>query len=207
MVYRKIAEVITVVFQPLIVPSAVMAILLYVIPEATSIPIQARRPLLALVMVTTLLIPMLSVVGMKMTSLIPSIRMPTHKERLLPFSMVSLFYVITSSYFYYRMNLDPLFMYTLGVITICVLILTVITFWWKISAHLTGMGGMLAIVLVLGLKYSMPPLLYCLIISVMLCGIVASARLYLNAHKPAEVGVGFMLGFSVCFTAYYHYFF
>jgi membrane-associated phospholipid phosphatase len=197
----------TVVFQPLIVPSVVIVLLFYVIPESTSVPKDAKWSLLLLIMVTTLLIPMLSVIGMRMTTMIPSIHMVTKRERVLPFSMVSLFYLINYFFFYFKLNVDSLMVHTLAVITTCVVTLTIISFFWRISAHLTGLAGLLAIILVLKLKFSTISLLYPLIASVLLCGAVSSARLYLDAHKPFEVFGGFVLGFTVCFISLYLYLF
>lgn len=205
--YKKIATVLTIVFQPLIVPSLVIALLFYGIPESTSVPAEAKWSLLLLIAVTTLFIPMFSVMGMKMTSMIPSLYMVSKKERILPFSMISFFYVITSVFFYFKLQVDPLMVFTLILITICVLVLTFITVFWRISAHTTGLGGLVAIIIALGQKFPNHSLLYPLIGAIILCGAVGSARLFLNAHKPAEIFAGIVLGFTVCFAGYYFYLF
>lgn len=203
--YRKTALFLTVVFQPLIVPSLVVALLFYAIPESTSVPTGNRWSIWLLVMETTLLIPMLSVIGMRMTSFIPSLQMATREQRVWPFSVTALFYLMTWGFFYFKLNIDPLLVFSLGVITVCVVLLTAITYFWKISAHLTGLSGLLAIIAVLAQKFPAHPLLYPLIGAVILCGLVASARLYLDAHKPVEILGGFILGFSVCFLAFSWY--
>lgn len=205
--YRKIALALTVIFQPLIVPSLVIALLFYVIPEATSVPKGNRWSVWLLIMETTFLIPMLSVIGMRMTSLIPSMQMATIKERIWPFSMTTLFYLMTSAFFYFKLHIDVLVVYSLLVITCCVLVLTLITFFWRISAHMTGLSGLLAIIIVLALKFSAHSLLYPMIAVIILCGAVSSSRLYLEAHKPNEILGGFLLGFSICFVAFYYYLF
>ncbi|HLW18672.1 MAG TPA: hypothetical protein VKX33_00015 [Cyclobacteriaceae bacterium] len=205
--YRKVALLLTIIFQPLIVPSLVVALLFYVIPEATSVPKGNRWSIWLLIMETTFLIPMLSVIGMRMTSLIPSLQMGTIKERLWPFSMTTLFYLMTTSFFYFKLNIDALVVYSLLVITFCVFVLTLVTFFWKISAHMTGLSGLLAIIVVLSLKFSGHSLLYPMILVIILCGAVSSSRLYLEAHKPGEVLGGFLLGFSICFGAFYYYLF
>jgi membrane-associated phospholipid phosphatase len=204
-VYRKIALALTVVFQPLIVPSLVVALLFYAIPESTSVPIGNRWSIWLLVMETTLLIPMLSVIGMRMTSFLPSLQMVTKEERVWPFSVTALFYLMTWCFFYFKLNIDPLLVFSLGVITLCVVLLTLITYFWKISAHLTGLSGLLAIIAVLAHKFPSTSLLYPLMGAVLLCGLVGSARLLLDAHKPTEILGGFILGFSVCFFAFYWY--
>ncbi len=161
--------------------------------------------MILLIAVTTLLIPMLSIIGMKMTATIRSYHMETIQERILPFSMVSIFYLITTYFFQARLNVDRLLVFTLWVMTVCIILLTLITFFWKISAHLTGLSGLLAFILVLSIKYNTEILLYPLVGAILLCGALGTARLYLNAHRPLEILGGFVLGFSVCFTSYYYF--
>ncbi|WP_143962202.1 phosphatase PAP2 family protein [Litoribacter populi] len=204
---RTLALILSVVFQPLLVPTVVFAFVFYLIPEATSVPLQAKSTILYLIVLTTLVIPLISVIGMRLTKAIKSIHMQTIEDRVFPFSMVTLFYGLTTYFFYFRMDFDELIGYTLGLITLCILILTVITAFWKISAHTTGLAGLLAFVIVLHMKYNSDGLLYPLIFSILLCGAVMSSRLYLNTHKPAEVAGGFLLGFSICFIGYYIYLF
>lgn len=203
--YRRLALIFTIAFQPLLVPTLVFVLLLYCIPEATNVPEEIKLSLLLLIVVSTLAIPLLSVLGMKFMERISSIHMGDKKDRYLPFSMVSLFYVVVTYYFYARLHVDELIVFTLMTITGAILLLTLITFFWKISAHLTGLSGLLAMMVVLNLKYTSASLLYPLIGSVMLCGLVGSSRLYLNAHRPAEILGGFCLGFVTCFLPYYYF--
>jgi len=204
-VYRQIALVLTVVFQPLIVPSLVVALLFYVLPESTSVPAANRGSIWLLVMETTLLIPMLSVTGMRLTAFLPSLKMHTKEERVWPFTATSIFYVMTWCFFYFKLYIDPLLVFSLGVIALCVVLLTFITYFWKISAHLTGLSGLLAIMVVLAQRFPAYEMMYTMMATVIICGLVASARLYLHAHKPSEILGGFLLGFSVCFSAFYFY--
>lgn len=196
--------VLSVVFQPLIVPSLMIFLLFYIVPGATSVPGEAKWSLLLLIMLTTFVIPFISVVGMRMTSAIQCFYMLDRKERIVPFTVIAIFYLMTSAFFYIKLNVDNLLVCTLTMITACLFLLTVITIFWKISAHVTGLSGLLAIILVLGIKFNSSDLLYPMIFSILICGAVSSARLYLNAHKPSEILGGFLLGFSFCFSIYYY---
>ena len=73
-----------------------------------------------------------------------------------------------------------------------------ITIFWKISLHAIGVGGFLALILQLSLHahffaYLLIPL------AVTIAGLVLSARLYLQAHTPLQVVVGFAIGLGVVF--------
>ncbi len=203
--YRKIALFLSVLFQPLMMPTLVFGVLLYAVPEATNIPYQMKGSLWLMVSVTTLFIPMLSVMGLQYMGSIPSIHMAVKKDRYLPFGMVSLFYVIITYFFYAKLNFDDLTVFSLITMTGTVILLTIVTFFWKVSAHMTGLSGVLAIIIILSWKYPGSSLLYPLLGTIMTCGLVASARLYLQAHRPGEILAGFCLGFSVCFIAFYYY--
>ena len=64
---------------------------------------------------------------------------------------------------------------------------------------MTGIGGLVAIVVVLGLKFTNFQVLYPLLLSLLLSGVVGSSRLYLDAHKPVEIYTGFIFGFFSLF--------
>ncbi len=192
------------VLQPLIVPTFITAILFYLTPEATSVPKSAKWSLLLLVMLTTFLVPMISIIGMKWTSSIKSFRMPDKKERIMPFTIISSFYLMTALFFHHKLNVDFLLVGTMAIIALCVIVLTVITVFWKISAHLTGLAGMLAIIVVLSIKFDFNSLIYPMIATIMACGALATARLSLEAHKPSEIYGGFFFGFTFCFLGYYY---
>jgi membrane-associated phospholipid phosphatase len=140
---------------------------------------------------------------MKLTKNIASFHMVSKDERVFPFSMISLFYMITTYLFYMKFQLDPALLLALAVITISLIILTSMTFFWKVSAHVTAISGLLAIIVAIALKYPSQDYLVLLVSSVMLTGIVATSRLYLNAHTPLEVFIGFFLGFLLCFSSFF----
>ena len=84
-----------------------------------------------------------------------------------------------------------LVMYAGCVIT--VFLLTVINFFWKISAHATVVGCLCGYVFLVNLyTHTNPYGLFCIII--LLVGIVGWARLRLQAHTLAQVLFGYILG-------------
>jgi membrane-associated phospholipid phosphatase len=78
-------------------------------------------------------------------------------------------------------------------------IVTVVNRWWKISAHLTGMGGLLGGVCSYALYYSMLPssLLVFLLLAALL---LMYARIYLEAHTPLQVVCGMLVGLVSTFV-------
>jgi membrane-associated phospholipid phosphatase len=85
----------------------------------------------------------------------------------------------------------------LGVI-LALLAVTIINHWWKISAHLTGIGGLIGGVCSFAMNYSILPV--GLVITLLLISLLLMyARLYLNAHTPMQVICGFLLGLLATF--------
>lgn len=196
------ALVLSVVFQPLLIPTLVFGLILYAVPEATSIPAEFKDRIFFLIVLSTLLIPMITIIGLRLSGTLKSLHMREIQDRVIPFSITSVYYLLTVYFLYQKTELDPILWQTLSLITIAVIGLTIVTFFWKMSAHMTGAGGLLAVVLILGFKFHTFQVLYPLILSILLVGAIGSARLFLGAHKPLEIYAGFFFGFLICFLGF-----
>ena len=73
---------------------------------------------------------------------------------------------------------------------------------FKASIHMLSFGVSIAFFIVLSNIYSQS-LLLLIIILFFLTGILASSRLYLKAHKPSEIYVGFFIGIITTFCLQY----
>lgn len=202
---QKLALLVSYLFQPLLIPTLIFLFLLFGVPEISVSQYYNEWLIVLMVFMTTFLIPVLSLITMKLTGNIATFHLKSREERVFPFSMVSLFYVLSSYLFYLKFEIEPVFTLSLVSISICVILLTSISFFWKISAHMVGISGFLAIIFVLAIKNPGVNLVYIMLPLIMISGIVGSSRLYLNAHSPMEIMGGFILGFSVCFGAFYLY--
>ncbi len=199
---RKLALSLSVIFQPLLMPSLVFGVLFFGVPQATSIPESFKLRLFYLIVSSTLLIPMVLMLGLRWSGLIKSLHFEEKSDRRTPFVLVTFFYLLTTYFLKGKTELDPILWQGMGVITCSVALLTGVTFFWKMSAHMTGFGGLLAVLGVLGIYFPSLGLAYLLVATLILGGLVASARLYLDAHSPAEVYAGLLVGFSTCWLGF-----
>ena len=199
---RIVALVLSVVFQPLIMPTLVFGLLFFAVPQATTLPEAIKLRLFYLVTVATLFIPMVLLIGMRWSGLVRSLHFEEVKDRRIPFLVVTLFYLLTTLFLQQKSELDPILWQGMAVITSAVAFLTAVTFFWKMSAHMTGLGGLLAVVWVMGSYFTSFSVVYLLLLSLGLAGIVASARLYLDAHRPVEVYGGLLVGFIICWLGF-----
>ncbi len=199
---RSVALAISVVFQPLLMPTLVFGMILFGVPEATSIPEEFKERIYFLIILCTLVIPMITIIGLRISGTVKSLHMPEIGDRRVPFMITALYFLLTTWFLQQKTEIDPAVWLGMAVISASVLILTGVSFFWKMSAHMTGLGGLFAVVLVLGNKFSTFEVLYPLLLVLVLCGLVASSRLMLQAHRPLEIYVGWAAGFFVCWLGF-----
>jgi hypothetical protein len=80
---------------------------------------------------------------------------------------------------------------------ISVIISIIINRWWKISAHLAGIGGVVALIYFLtGSQLMLPSFpLFLIVLWTLLAGALGSARIYMGRHTLGQVLAGFANGF------------
>ncbi len=199
---KRIASFITYLFHPLLIPTYGMCIIyqffsgLYFIHDW-------RVPLLILgiTFVSTCLLPALSTVLLFKSGFIKSPELSDRKERLLPYLITSLYY----SFAFYLFDRFPIPSGMLHIIRLfilgaagSILLTALITLFWKISAHTIAIGGLAGALL--GLNFILPVSSFGVFYAALLCaGVAGYSRLKLNAHTPAQVYVGFILGFASMF--------
>jgi hypothetical protein len=201
-VVRKLALFLSVVFQPLLMPSLVFGLLFFGVPQATSLPEVFKVRIFYLIVTATLLIPIVLMLGLRWSGYVKSLHFEEKSDRRVPFILVTLFYVLTTYFLKEKTELDPILWQGMAVITAAVALLTGVTYFWKMSAHLTGIGGVLAVTGILGLYFPSVTVAYLLVATLVLGGGIASSRLYLDAHRPAEVYVGLLVGFVTCWIGF-----
>lgn len=161
---------------------------------AYSISPQVQRIIVSLVFITTCILPVLTALILLQKGMIRSLEMESLSERKIPFVTTALFYCIC----FYLLNQLPvpriLSLMVLGA-TITIVIAWLFSFFWKISIHMIGIGGFAGILLGLSqvLNASLSGIL---LLSIIVAGLLGTARLTLGAHSPKQVYVGFLLGLS-----------
>jgi hypothetical protein len=128
--------------------------------------------------------------------LIGNIQMDERKDRFIPLIISALSYYF-GLYLINKLPFHvPVFIKLLVAGSLILILLNLfINIKWKISAHLIGIGGLLAFVFAFSIVFYAHLMDVIILLSV-LSGVVAVARLNLQAHNPAQVYSGFSLGFT-----------
>jgi hypothetical protein len=129
---------------------------------------------------------------------IKSIQMETARERTLPLLTTSLFFIL--GYFFLKKFQLPAFipLFFLGTL-LAVLISLGISFFWKISIHMVGIGGLVGAMVTMALKYDVQTHMW-MLIALGVAGFLGSSRLTLGAHNPKQIYSGFLLGLIIICT-------
>lgn len=190
---NKIARIISYLFHPIFLPVYCLLFLFNLKAYFTfEIIFKARFIMMAFVTVTTIIFPLLIIYLMKRQGFIQSFKMETLQERRVPYMIMVIFYFLTYNMFR-QMELPWMYTnYMLGA-TILLSIVVVVNFWWKISTHMIGIGGVFGVITGMAIKLDFD-LMFLIVLVTILAGIIGYARLKLNAHTPAEIYTGFLAG-------------
>ena len=185
------ARAISFIFFPLFMPLYGIS-LLFQLPLFSFFPKNYVIICFIIVILFSILIPITSYVLLSYSGVISNMKMYDKKDRVIPMLLTSTsFFCCAIMLCRYAM---PLFIISIMcAITISTLITAIISKWWKISAHLTGIGGLVGSILIISYQVGSNPV-GILCASIFCAGLLAAARLQLKRHTPAQLIAGFLNG-------------
>jgi hypothetical protein len=188
-----LAKIISVILHPLLMPSLGLLIIFNSGTYLSYLLYDSKKILFLVVILCTIIIPLSILPFFLYQKLIISVQMNGKRERYIPLITGFLFY--TFCYILVRrFPIPPSYhAFFLGT-TIAVLCCIVISVFWKISAHMVGIGGLtgLIVFLIWSLRIDLQ---FLLILAIVSAGLIGFARLQLKVHEPAQVYSGFVAGF------------
>lgn len=196
--YRKIANTLSWVLHPFLLPVYLMAVLLTMTTFA-HYSTQMKFYLMWVVALYAIVIPFLVLGVLHSLGRISSFKVDNRRERWLPLAVGIVCYVLCAITF--AKIPSAIFLRKFMVAAACCeAMCLVVSLWWKISLHLTGMGAVVALLVVMNIV-GVGNMLIPLMVAILAAGALASARLYLGCHNGAQVLAGFCGGFVVAMLA------
>jgi len=162
-----------------------------------ALPKPTQWIVLAVLFVNTALLPILFTYVLYIKKHISSLELAVRKERYAPIFITLMFYFMT--WLITKNSALPILLanYLLGA-TLLSLVALITTPWFKISLHTMGIGGMLGAFLAFSFLLNID-MSTAVLSTVVLFGLIASARLKLEAHSPFEIYSGLLFGTIVMF--------
>lgn len=192
---NTLAKVLSTLFHPLLMPLFGVVFIFYSGSYISYLPSDIKRIIILVVGANTFGLPLLMMPLFIQFGVVKNLAMESNKERILPLAFTLIPYIL-SVYFLIKLPIPfVIAAFMLGA-SLIVASCLIISYWWKISIHMVGVGGLVGFIIAFSIRLYTDVIPY-LIISVFIAGLLASARLYSKAHKPIQVYLGFALGFLI----------
>ncbi len=190
----KLARIISIVFQPLLVPTYTLLVIFSLNSYISLIvPGQVKHVLMWIAFLTTFVFPVVFILILYRRGMIKSLNMDDREERVFPLMVTGIFYFLMY-YIVRQSQLDLVYNLLFLGSALLIILALIVSLYWKISMHMIGVGGMLGALIGVGVT-AYVDLVFYVILTTLVCGLVGFARLKLKAHTPAQVYAGFLAGF------------
>jgi len=189
---KKLAKTFSVLLHPLLLPTIGIIILYNSGSVLEYLPFQAKKIILLIVGISTLILPISFVPFFIFQKIIKNVHMENNKERLIPFFVTAAMFAF-GYFLLIRLGAPQTITRYILAATTSAFVLFLLTFKWKISAHLMGWGGITGTFIAVSFRLNIN-LEYFIMASVLLSGLISYARLYLKTHKTYEVYSGWLIG-------------
>lgn len=165
--------------------------------------VSVKMALLILLFVHTFLMPSIGIYILYRLKVVRSLEMDRLEDRRIPYLLSVIIYVAITAFFSLNDNLSHLseISLILASITFSLSMVSLISLYWKISAHAVGISGTVGAMIGIAIRYQESQLFYPILILILLMGFLISARLHLNAHTPMQVAAGSLLGLAISLLA------
>ena len=209
--FRLVAQVISLVFHPLLVVSYMLLVLMLVNPYLFGIG-RINEPIgmvfLLRITLFTFFMPVFATVMLRFLGMIDSLRLKSREEHYIPYIIAGVFYLWVVVNFLNNSNVPIVFTTFLLGATIALFLAFFINLFSMISAHAVGMGSLLAMVIITILFFSYETFeikaflvgdlqintSLLLIGVILITGLVGTARLAITQHRPADIYGGYLIG-------------
>ena len=190
-----LSKLVSALLIPLLIPGYLFVIVLFLFPEMANIQVVNEKLfLLTEVIAFTAFFPLLVVVILYKIKWISSLSLIKREDRLIPQLFSLLLYGVFSYLLYSKYGLHHILTLIILTNAFSLLLITLITRFWKISTHTTGAAGFLVISSIIFIKnFSFGFAFLYLAIATLSIG-VFFARLHLKAHTLKQVIYGGLFG-------------
>lgn len=195
-----LARFVSSVLSPLLMPTYGSILVLWT-SILCALPSGTRVTAVIVIMGITCIIPMTGIGLLHHFGFISDKRLNKPRERTIPYIIAVACY--TAAVFYLDHIHAPSWFTMFAVGGLVTLVITAtINVWWKISAHMGGTGGVVALIYQMHkMNVEAFDLFWVLAAAVFLAGVVGTSRLILKSHNVAQVLAGFANGFLCVYLA------
>jgi hypothetical protein len=193
--FRRFAEVLSVVFHPIFMPLYGLLIIYTSHTLHSFVPAHFKRMIFILVMANNILMPMALATVLYARGAITTFNARDRNERMILLTFAMVMYSVTA-FILLRVQIPSLFKAYFISIAVVTFITLLITVFYRISLHASGIGGLLVLVVFMIILYH-NSMVWQTVAVLLTGGAVMSSRIYLGDHSPSEVWTGLLAGVLV----------
>lgn len=189
---RTAAKVLSYLFHPIFIPVYIGWFFIRELRLFSGLDEWRQTLLLIQFFVNFTLLPLVTVLIAKGVGFIQSIYLRTQRDRIIPYIAVMIFYFWVWYVFKKQSFPKEAVMFSLGAfLSIC--FGAFVNSFFKVSMHALSMGVAVTLLIILSLSSSTNFGPY-VSVGLLLAGLVCTARLILNDHRPFDIYAGLLLG-------------
>lgn len=195
---KLFANTISILFHPLLmITYGMIMVLLYT--YLAIYPASMKLIIIGGSFVCTTVIPGLFILLLKFSGSVSDLELTNKNERVLPY-LTMIFSILVYIFFIRRMQV-PFWLISLMIgAAIALFLAMLVNFYWKISVHGVGIGGLIGAVMGIA-RIHMVNASWLFILLIIAAGLVATSRIVLKKHTPMQMYAGICLGFICTFVA------
>ena len=136
---KYLSYTLSAVFSPLLIVTQLFWLLLFVYPDIFSLAYINNQDWIfihsSLLVFGTFVMPALSILALRMLGYVSHYDLKQRSERMIPFYFITFWYCFSTYMFATKLEIGWHFLVILAVTTALIALLTLITYWYKISIH------------------------------------------------------------------------
>ena len=197
---EKLAKIISFVFHPVLIPTLGVYLLMNSGFYFSMLSWEAKRFIILVVFFTTCILPLLSVAILALNPKF-NLSMPDKRDRIFPLLSGSIFYYL-GFILLNKVRAVPEFKLFMLASVLVMVVLLIVSFKWKISLHMSAIGGLTGALFALAFRSGLNPV-YSILGVVIVSGLIGTARLILKKHDIWQIAAGYALGFLTLYLIIY----
>jgi hypothetical protein len=188
----KLSKILSTFFHPVFMPLFGLVVIFNSGIYESGLPVGYIKFLYIIVFLCNVLLPLSIIPVLIYIKQIQNLEINERSERIIPLFFASMCFYIG----YYIVSVHSqsilvnLFMLSTTAVVVVVLL---VSLFWKISIHMAGIGGITGLIIILSYVYR-ADILILLCVVILISGILASARLASSSHSLLQVIAGYLLG-------------
>lgn len=151
-------------------------------------------------LVLTCIIPLTTILLLIKRGAVSDIYINQASERTTPYIYTIAGFAFWSYFMFSALKVPTYLLLTAIGATVALVVVALVNRRWKISAHLSGLGGLIGGIMSFCLCCGVMPPIWLIICMFAAALLLMYARLYLDAHTPLQVVCGFLFGLLMTFV-------